>query len=932
MKKILKILFWTVGILVVLIVLAVIGLKLFFPAEKIRALAVEKGSATLGREIAVEGLDISVWGGLGVELQNVRIGNPEGMDGPDFFTADYIDLKLQLLPLLSGDIQVDRLIIEAPTVRMRKSASGDINYAFASADSTALPTEAAEVPPEGQAAALAISFEELEISGGRISFQDDSSGISFELSGVDLATSLEYPRAGFYQSTGRLRADSVRVAIPEVYPSVAFELNYRVSYDMASGNLIIERAGTVINKARFKVTGELGNVTEVMSVSLNIQSEQISISDLLSLLPTPQRAMLADYTIDGSFTLDADLRNDSPAEDVVWYYTGTAVLRDLAIASESFDGDLRIGRCLVDFKPDNLRMNIEDGSFDGQPLKGHLVVDDFDNPRISGELAGGLDLALLAPFLPVGQGHQVAGRCAFDLKFSGPIREPESLIFTGNLQVSDGRYSSAIVPEPIETFSLDAYFDNRLLKIRELSCRFASGQLRFAGRITDLVSYLLADSGSTVSPDIEATMDGVVDLAMAEPFLTQKGAPELSGELAVDVSFAANLSDLSSFSSQGTITVSNAAYTDSLLPEPIEHFDAQLSLRPDTIEVIRLNARMTSSDVTFEGSLIRPFPYFLPIIDLNRNDLEKPLFLFALSSHRFDSDKLFPEAVPGSGSKAVAFTADSVSAVILPDIDGRGTFKADTVIYSGVELTGVTGKIRIHNRRIECYDASANVYSGSVSGKTTIDLSDFNNPHYTGEFSATRIETNDFVTQFSGFGGHLYGKGNLTGSYDAHGWEPEAFLNSLTMDGDLEVRDGRLVTSGAVFSALTELASRMGKSFDKEQPLKGFASKIKARNGRVSTDQMTGKMGDIGDFKLDGSYGFDETLDYVGTIILSEAGTRKLGLKNIGRLELPMKIGGTISSPKLEIDYSSLARQVGENLLKDAAKDLLNGLFKKKKK
>ena len=116
MKKLLKILLWLVGILAVLVVLAVIGLKLFFPLEKIRAMAVDEGSARLGRPIEVAGLDISVWGGLGVELEGVRVGNPEGIDAPDLLSADRVDLKLRLLPLITGDFRVDRLIIDSPTL------------------------------------------------------------------------------------------------------------------------------------------------------------------------------------------------------------------------------------------------------------------------------------------------------------------------------------------------------------------------------------------------------------------------------------------------------------------------------------------------------------------------------------------------------------------------------------------------------------------------------------------------------------------------------------------------------------------------------------------------------------------------------------------------------------------------------------------------
>lgn len=201
MIKFLKVILWIAGVVVVLLVLAVIAVKLFLPVEKIKAMVVEKGTSALGRQIAVGGLDIAIWGGLGVELQQVRVDNPEGFDTTAFLTADKIDLKLQLLPLISGDIKFDRLVIDKPTVRMVKTATGAVNYAFKSADTTALPEEAKSIPAEGQAAALAISFEALEVKGGVLSYEDDSTSTSLNVTGLDLVSSLDYPREGVYVSS-----------------------------------------------------------------------------------------------------------------------------------------------------------------------------------------------------------------------------------------------------------------------------------------------------------------------------------------------------------------------------------------------------------------------------------------------------------------------------------------------------------------------------------------------------------------------------------------------------------------------------------------------------------------------------------------------------------------------------------------------------------
>ncbi|MCP4683938.1 MAG: AsmA family protein [bacterium] len=942
MKKLAKILTWTAGVVLVLLIVAVIGLKLFFPTEKVRQMAEERGSEMMGRELAVETLDVSFWGGLGVLLENVRIGNPPGDEGPDFLAAETIDLKLRMWPLVFGDIRVDRLIVERPIINMRKSAAGAVNFEFDLPDTTIAPELEEQLTPETKSAAAAVSFDDLEIHRGSLKYHDDSTGMIVEALGLDLATSLKNPHEALYESSGKIKIDSLKVTIDEPYPVFAVGLQYAVGFDMNNQHVSIDRADLTVNDLRFKLSGEAFRPMGDMAARCNVKSDRLTVADLFNLLPAGQREMVKDYTVEGDFAFDADLDYDAARVGSELTYTGTASLSDMVMSSREIEGELKFARCLIDFKPDNLRMNIEDGSFDGQPLKGHLMVDDFENPTIGGELAGSFNLVFLEPFLPPEAGHKVSGRTSFDVKFSGPVSEPENMSFSGTVAVSDGRYESSSVPEPVEGFTLDAFFDNRLLNIRSLACRFPSGDLHYAGRVNDLVPYLLADSAEAeeISPSVEGNLKGQVDFGLLKPYLPEKGNPELAGQLAVDVSFAGNIDDPSGFRPRGTLAVTDASYSDSLLSEPIENFRAELELKPDTIAVTGLEVEFTSSDVSFTGQLIKPFPYLLPVKDLDRSKMKKPLFLFTLESRRFDTDKLFPEAVPGSSADPTEVSMDSVSMIMLPDIDGRGTLAADTVIYSGVELTGVKGKVRIQDRKIECYDATAQVYSGGVSGKTTIDLGDFENPVYTGEFAATQIEADDFISRFTSFGGHLFGKTNFNGSYSAKGWDPEAFLNSLTLDGLGEVRQGKLVTSGAVHGLLNQLGEMAKTPVGKEQTLRDLVSRISIEDGKVKLDKFETSLDKLGDITLDGSYGFSGVLDYSGSIELSQELSDKLtsssglmggvaslfGNPKTSRLTVPFKIGGTVDKPDPKLDLSGV---VGENLQNQVG-NALQGLLKKK--
>jgi hypothetical protein len=947
MKKPIKILLWLVGIVVILLIVAVAAVKLFLPADKIRTLAVEKASAQLNRDVSVGDLDVSFWGGLGVNLMDVAVSNPGGADSGQTLTARNVDVKLRFWPLLRGEYRLDRLIINEPVIRLHKAADGSVNYALEPVQKK-LPADIAEdVTPETQAAAMAVSFDRLEIRKGRVEYADDSSGIFASVFGLELSTSLEQPAAAIFHSSGEMKADSLRVVgLPGEMelPPLPVTLDYAAEYDLAGRHLRMDRTRLGLGKLEFEAEGDLNHGGPNLRVVMHLTSASIDVADVLTTVSGALAELPEDLSVSGEFTVDANLDYDDSRPDTL-RYSGAVTLSGVELAKADIPGRLKFRRAIVDFEADTLRMNIEEGTFDGAPLKGHLLVEDFDRPRVAGELAGKIDLALIQPFLPAEGGHDLAGRMSFAVKFAGLLAEPTGMTISGEIDVPQATYNSPSLPEPVDSLVVTAYFDNALTRIDRLRLRTRNSDFSFTGRIGNLLPYLLVDSGGKAqAPSIDGNVKGRVDLAMLNPFLPAAGSPELAGILETDLRLAGSVAEIGHFKPMGTLSIADGVYRDSLLPEPVERFAVDLRFAPDTLHIDRLELGFVSSDVTLTGRVSDPFPYLLPLDAVDRSGARRPSVAFAWSSHRFDVDKLFPEAAPGSGVDRTALPADSVPLVplVVPDVDGSGTFVFDTVVYSHVEFTNVRGQARIRDRKIDCYNVTSDVYTGSAVGNVVIDLNDFSRPRYTGEFNATQIEADDFVSRFSKFGGHLFGKANLQGSFDAVGLEPDSILRSLSMDGDFVMREGMLKTSGGTYQAIKALADQIGESFSEEQSLKNLQTALKVEDGKVRLDQLATSMGDIGDLVLDGYYGFDGSLDYNGSLLLTERLTQKLlsssglvgglaGLlqdNSVDRVKLPVKITGTMDTPAFAVDYAALSESLGEGL-KGKAEGLLDRLFKK---
>ena len=398
--------------------------------------------------------------------------------------------------------------------------------------------------------------------------------------------------------------------------------------------------------------------------------------------------------------------------------------------------------------------------------------------------------------------------------------------------------------------------------------------------------------------------------------------------------FNGSIEKLGDVKLQGDLGISRAAYSAETLPEPIEAFDMKAKINDRDINIERMAVKFPSSDFELKGKLADAFPYFLPGYG---EGAKKPFLSFEMKSHRLDVDRLFPEVVPGEAVNLAELPLDSLPPIILPDIDGKGIANIDTLIYSKVEFTNLKGDIDIKNRVINASNVTGKVYTGNVNGRASVDLNDFENPKYSGQYNATEVEVNDFLNRFTSLGGHLFGKVNMKGDFDASGWEPEDLIKTLTLDGSALINQAKLVN----FDLIKKMAQSFNFKAGQEETIKDLASSFKVKDGRVIFDAMT-FFNNMGNWNVIGSVGFDGSLDYSGDVLLTEKMSSELlsqsnlisgvaGMlqeKESGRVRVGFKLGGTYKNPKPTLDLTPAKDKVQEKL-KDKVGDALKGLFGK---
>jgi len=201
-----------IGGLLLLSVLAVVMLPPLVNLERYRTLLAQRVGRALGRDVALGALRVNFWGGIGAEAGNIRVGQASGFGAEPFLTADALRVRVQLLPLLRGQVKVASAVLERPRVRLVHGSDGRWNvedlFRGRAAQNAGRPQ--AEAARPGKAPLFGgLLLSEVAVRNGEISLaeQEQPTAAAVTFADVDMTVRHDNPADPFdVRTRGRLAA------------------------------------------------------------------------------------------------------------------------------------------------------------------------------------------------------------------------------------------------------------------------------------------------------------------------------------------------------------------------------------------------------------------------------------------------------------------------------------------------------------------------------------------------------------------------------------------------------------------------------------------------------------------------------------------------------------------------------------------------------
>ena len=237
-----------------------------YDVDDLRGVIESKAEAATGRTLTIGGpisLDIS-WSPK-IAIENVSFGNTPWGVWPEIFSIRRLEVQVGLLPLLGGNIEIQRLIAIEPSILLETNDQGDGNWVLAQTDTAESESASPVAIP---------AFHRIEIRGGHAIFRNGRSGqeILIELERLD--ASADTPDS------------PSKVSFVGSYNDVPFsgEGQFASRAQLLSGTQIPLDVDLKLGPNTVKLAGEIADLAAAKGLDLAFEAAGESLADIGPLL------------------------------------------------------------------------------------------------------------------------------------------------------------------------------------------------------------------------------------------------------------------------------------------------------------------------------------------------------------------------------------------------------------------------------------------------------------------------------------------------------------------------------------------------------------------------------------------------------------------------------------------------------------------------
>jgi len=557
------------------------------------------------------------------------------------------------------------------------------------------------------------------------------------------------------------------------------------------------------------------------------------------------------------------------------------------------------------------------------------------------------DLAnsLAAGTMPDAVRYKGTGILNFNSKIQGPVSSIEMPSVIADFSLENGTLTNPSNNLQMYDVRLNGNYQNAQLDARDEMLSFKTFELK-------LLNSFFNGHGTIrnfAQPDIDAQMEGNLDLGAFHRFFRIPGVEKIGGTVQLNLDLAIRFLDpeyrterVSISKSQGTLSLQNVLYKHMEHAITYREVNGDVVIRDNDAAVKDFAVKTEKSDLVLNGALNNLLQYLAGFGGLG--------VIASMESRHIDLNEFIGETNSKEETKPEKF--------ILPsDLSLNMDLDIGDLVWDQHKFTSIRGKLLFANRKATASDFSMQTLGGTVTGSLALNNLVESGNVIEGDLNFKDVNVKSLFTEWKNFDQETITDKHLSGTGNGH-IDLLLFFNpyfSIIEDkiyalSEIEIRNGelndletmKLITD--YMRSNTALKLMLNKHIDKfEQKLlhlkfSTLSNTIEIKNRRIYIPKMTIATNAL-DVTLFGWHDFDNNVEYHFSFRFRDLKT-VAEYTEFGKIEddglgiiIYMTMSGPLDNPVFAMDNEERKNDIKENLgqEKQDLKSMLKtdfGLFK----
>jgi hypothetical protein len=603
-----------------------------------------------------------------------------------------------------------------------------------------------------------------------------------------------------------------------------------------------------------------------------------------------------NHTTSGDFTADSSMLKTKTTIDSLDYWMGGLKYLSKANVELKADINANLNKKIYKFSDNLLQINAIPLSFAGWVK---MLDDGYDmDLTLDAKKVDFKAILSLVPAIYANsfEGVKAGGAVNMSGFLKGKMIGDNYPAFDFKLKAANGWFQYPKLPKSVQNINIAADISNpgktldaTVVDISRFS--FTLGGNPFSAQMH--VAYPMSD------PELTMKAVGKLDLGNIKEIYPLEAGTQLNGVLDMNLDLGGRMSyydknQYDKFKFAGKLNISNMLVKMKAFPQDVSIAKANLAFNNRYADLSALQMKIGRNDLAMSGKLENFVAYAL-----HNKTLTGTL---DLQSNYFNAS----DFMPADAKKAAADTSKLTLMKIPKNINF--TMKADfkKLVYSKMDFMNAKGTLVVANGDMKFQNMGVQAFGGNMLVNGLYSTSDAKKPYVNFDCTLTDVVFTEIFKQVETFQKFAPVFEKASGKFSS-----KLSINSL-LQNDMSPNLASLIGNGSFstksiglsnVAVINTLASKLNRAGLSSSTIKDLALNFDIKDGKINTKPFDVALGNV-KMKLGGSTGLDKTIAYAGSVQLPDQ-------FNLGKFSnLNLKIGGTFSKPKVEVDVMSILNNV----------------------